>query len=450
MKVHKYVCITASALLLFLSSFVVQAAIPRLTFTNTHAENIALYITKEVTCREVPMTAPAEDTFFFSLKLNHMAARELNYRLFRDGQEVYNYGGSLTTDKQEHQLPTAFITDQNGGFTLKATESAIFENLPPGTFYEITETPTEGYRQIEPKGGTPAVGTLTEEGASVIFRNLYERDITEESDSVILEIQKDIAFPYGYDEPQSPDFRFQVYIKGVPWSNKPFAITDEKNGRIVAYGETDENGFFSMKGGCAARFEEIPVDTDYEVREENVDGWRKVVESHTIGATVSPVTTVNFTNTETSFVVTKQMTDSSAVKIPFLFKLNKGSDPWAGAEYYLYKKSGVLLDTKKHKTNTEGKFFLFPGQAAIFTGAGIGTVYSVMESPETGYYMTVPTNSSGYLNKVVSDSIEVLPFVNHYEFSLPVTGGRGVVFYLLFSMTGIIILTYVVQKRRFD
>lgn len=448
MKVYRYVCMTAAILMLFLSSKAVNAATPRLTFTNTRAENISLYITKEVTCKDPQMTAPTEDSFLFYLKLNQTAAKEREYHLFRNGQELFNYGGILTAVKQEGQLPTAFVTDQNGGFSLRGGETACFEDLTSGTSYEISESPTEDYLQTEPRGGTAAIGTITAEGASVTFHNLYVVSPPKESESTILEIRKDIVFPYGYELPQTPEFAFHVQIKGVSWSNKPFTILDEKSERVLFSGFTDDSGCFAMKGGCFARFEEVPADADYEVTEESVSGWRKIAESNTRGATVTPVTTISFTNTETSFVVTKQMSDSSTVKIPFLFKLRKDGKPWADAEYYLYKKSGIQIDAEKHTTNAEGKFFLFPEQAAVFTGADAGTVYSVTELVQSGYTLTVPVGSPGYLNKIVSDSVEVLPFVNHYEFSLPITGGKGVMFHLVSGITGIAILLFLFSKKR--
>lgn len=448
MKAHRYVQIAAVILLVLFFSMTAKAATPRLTFTNTHAENIALYVTKTVTCKNPQMTAPAEDSFLFRLKLNQTAAEEREYHLFRDGQELFNYGGSLTNIRQEGQLPTPFLTDRNGCFSLKGAEAACFDDLSPGTSYEISESPAKDYQQLEPKGGTSAIGTVTEEGASVTFHNCYMVSPPEDAASTILEIRKDILFPYGYELPQTPEFRYHVRIKGVSWSNKPFTILDEKNEKVLFSGVTDDFGYFSMKGGLLARFEEIPADADYEITEESASGWKKIAEDNSLGATITPVTNVCFTNSETAFVVTKQMSDSSTVKIPFLFKLKKDDYPWAGAEYYLYQTSGRQLDAEKHTTNSKGEFFLFPNQAAVFTGAASGTVYSVTEPAEPGYTLTVPASGAGYFNKTVTDSVEILPFVNHYEFSLPVTGGTGVTPYLISVITGIAVLTFWFSKKR--
>lgn len=414
---QKIVWLTVTVLLTLMFSMVINAANPRITFTNARSEGTALYISKKVTCSEPGVPISTKDPFFFHLKLDGTIAGELEYRLFQNGTEVFNYNGVLTTQKQENQIPVPFLTDRNGGFTLKAEESACFEDMKAGVFYEISETPASNYTQIEPIGGTAAIGTLTAEGESVIFHNLYSPSLPEETDSTVLEIKKDIAIPYGYELPQTPDFTFHVKIKDKNWSGKPFTIMDTKSQKVVTSGITDDNGCFSMKGGCTARLEGIPAGADYEIAETDTEGWRSVSSTNTQGETVSPVTAVRFTNAEASFVVTKQMSNSAKTEDSFLFELKKNEEVWADAEYYLYKTSGSLLDTEKHKTDAAGKFSLYPEQAAVFTGVLPGTVYSVKEDTTPGYSQTLPENG-GYFDKTVSDSVEILPFVNHYEASL--------------------------------
>lgn len=223
-KFRKYLCAASAVLAILLSCITADAAGPRITFTNKRTESTAFYVTKKVTCRNPGMKAPSEDSFLFYLRLNGMPASAQEYHLFKNGLEVFHYSGIQTTEKQENQVLIPFLTDENGAFHLKADETAEFENLTPNTFYEVAESPASHYTQTEPKGGMNAVGTLTEEGASVIFHNLYAPPFPGETDSAVLEIQKDIAFPYGYELPQTPDFTFQVLINGKVWVKNPLLL----------------------------------------------------------------------------------------------------------------------------------------------------------------------------------------------------------------------------------
>lgn len=404
---QKIIGTAAAALLILMPSFTAKAETPRITFTNSPIQGTALYVTKKVICRDEGIRIPSEDSFLFRLKLNGAAVKNLEYHLYRDGTEVFNL---------ENKLPVPFFTDRNGYFALKAEETACFRDMEAGVYYEISESPVSNYTQTEPKGNTASVGTLTKEGASVTFQNLYAPPLPEQSDYTSIEIQKDIAFPYGYELPQTPDFSFRVKIKEKDWCRKPVTILENQSKKIVSSGLTDDKGCFLMKGGCTARLEGIPTGADYEITETDTDGWRKVSNANTKGETTSPVTSVHFTNTEASFVVSKQMDDFSKNNTSFPFELKKSGGAWADAEYYLYNRSGTLLDREKHKTDALGKFSLHSEQSAVFIGAVPGTDYSVMELPVFEYIPVIPQNG-GYSDKTVSDSIEILPFVNHYELS---------------------------------
>lgn len=412
----KYLCIFCVMIFLFFLPDTLNAETARITFTNKRTENTSLYISKTVDSAVSGIDAPQDEAFSFSLRLDNSIAKEMSYRLFgNSGQEIYNYNGTLTTQKDEAMIATPFKTDRNGVFQLKGGQTACFENIKAGVFYEVSEEQREDYLQIEPAGGGSAVGNMIPNGNAVTFHNRYIPKLPGENEQTILEIQKNIAFPPEYNPPESPDFLFTVTIRGKAWGNETYAVLDADSEEILSHGTTDANGCFSIKGGQKARFENIPSDSDYKITEKETEGWKQISCFGDKGATVFPLTYASFTNTEASFVITKELDKPTVTETPFLFELKKEGLPWQEAEYYLYETSGIQADEEVHRTDLNGFFSLFPGQAAVFVRIPSGTAYSVSEKTASDYTQTVPPDAQGYTNKIVTDSIEILPFINHAE-----------------------------------
>lgn len=403
--------------------------IARAVFENVRNETPDLYVTKTVAGGAEGAEAPSDDRFTFTLKLDGKKAAEQEYQVFdRSGSEIFRYDSGESPEEKPGKLP--FQTDRNGDFTLKDGQTAKFVYVGSGVSYEVTEHPLEGYSQTSPAGGVPAVGVVTDKGTAAEFVNRRTPGGGEEGKTTRLEIQKAISFPSGYEAPKSPDFSFLIKIGGKPYAGEPYTVSDAATGKTLREGSTDAKGCFLLKGGETAVFSEVPTNRDYEVVEQNKEGWRTVGEGTLSGATKSPLMLLTYTNVSASFAVTKKLEDDSKPDKDFTFLLTDGSRRvWAGASYLLYdtygkqlpavKEDGTpLLDSQGEPvflsgvTDANGQFTLKPGQAAVFTGVAPGTVYNVSEIGDPAYTQIVPNTAEGYKDKVVSDAVEVLPFVN--------------------------------------
>lgn len=374
---------------------------PRVVFENEPNDTPDLYITKHVKNGAEGYDAPADKKFSFILKLDGQPANRVEYRVFNaNGDEVFNL------------LNLPFKTDRSGGFSLTAEQTAMFEYVGYGVSYEVSEVPDEDFQQIQPAGGSAAVGTVMPGGSLVEFTNLYLPEGKQETTD--FRIRKSVSFPEGYEAPESPDFCFQVTLDGKLYTQEIYEIQDTKTGQKLSEGITDDEGKLFLKGGQTALFRQVPVDVDYSVKEEPTEGWRITGEAVKEGSTKAPATIVNFNNSNASFAVSKQMEDGSKPDIDFTFLLTRADrSVWADASYYLYESTGgMLIDDTIQKTSADGTFALKAGQTAVFTGADPGTIYNVSEVADPNYIQVLPNEPEGYRDKIVTDAVEVLPFIN--------------------------------------
>lgn len=404
---------------------VVNAAdndIPRVVFENEENSTPDLYISKKVESAEgyeIP-----DLSFSFTLKLDGELTNRLEYQVFdENGNEVFNYSDGI-------KVP--FTTDRNGVFSLKDGQTAKFEYVGSGVSYEITESETENFRQTEPSGGLSAIGTVTDKGASVIFKNRYIPE--DDSKTANLVITKTVSFPDGYEMPETPDFTFTLTVNGKVYADEKYTISSVESGLEIGSGKTDKNGQFTLKGNTFATFTEISTNVDYTVTEISTPGWRTTGSTKLSGSIQSPVTYADFNNVSASFAVTKTMSDNSKPDTDFTFELS-GDNIEFPASYYLYTTKGERVkdengnELELQKTDNNGKFKLKAGQTAIFIGIKTDTVYSVKEEAKAQYIQILPSSSDGYQNKKISDTVEVLPFINKsdvdYIYVLPELGSIG-------------------------
>lgn len=393
--------------------------IPNVTFTNKENTTPDLNVVKYVESLDPAYPAPADAEFTFVVKI--------------DGELYKNQEYELYPANAPGKAPELHRTDWNGRFTLKAGERARFVYLGAGKHYEVYEEALpDHFVQIIPAAGTSVTGTIPPAGAQAAFTNQYQPpeeppgpDPKPETTKLL--VSKRIAFPNGYTPPQSPEFRFRVSIDGKPYGDEPYEIVSLTTGLPLGSGVTaglstseeaasGEPGEFTLKAGEQAVFTGIPVDVDYKVEELLEEGWWSVnnVTSQE-GATKAPAVTVDFTNANTSFSVTKQLEDNSKPDKEFTFTLMKGDrSHWTGVSYYLYSTKGEKLSDVQY-TNENGQFVLKPGQAAVFFGIEPGTLYHVSEQKDPEYSQLTPIDPAGYTDKVVQKNVEVLPFVNRKD-----------------------------------
>lgn len=407
--------------------------VPRATFTNAENDAPDLYVTKHVVSAAEGYDIP-DISFAFVLKLGGKLAGNTEYRLYsKAGEELFHMSGS-------NKIP--WKTDRNGTFSLKAGQTAKFEYVGSGISYEVRELSlSEGFTQLAPGGGLPAVGTIPPKGTRVEFTNQY-LPTGEEEKTTSLVVRKSVSFPEGFAAPETPDFTFQLTLDGKKYSGETYTIRDTDTGDILGTGVTGtgtEEGCFTLKGGQSAVFAQIPTGVDYRVEELETPasaGWRVTGSSVQEGATISPETQAAFHNASASFAVTKRLEDNSQPDVGFTFLLTKADrSVWAGAQYLLYGPEGKPVESAgggtqpgesagdgaqtgadagngAYVTDAAGQFVLKPGQTAVFLGIEPGTVYNVSEKGRPDYIQVLPNSPEGYTDKAVSDAVEVLPFIN--------------------------------------
>ena len=414
---HKIVVLFVAFCLLGSALAVNAAEEPaRATFTNARNDRPDLYVTKQVESAEPQYPAPKDAVFSFVLKLDQKVASNVSYRVFEEsGAEVYNYQEGPSTESKPNKLP--FRTSRSGDFTLQAGWTALFEYVGAGKAYEITEQEQEGFLQVSPAQGTSAVGTIPSEGTRVTFTNLYLPKT--QGRTTDLTVTKSIAFPEGYAYPEEVSFGYTLKVNGTAYGNESYQIREDASREIIGEGQTDGEGHFTLAAGCTAIFEEVPAGVDYAITEEKQEGWRVVGDATQEGATQAPVTAIRYTNAIASFGVKKTVTQGEAGEDPFSFLLLKeDKKAFAGARYFLYDAQGNRVGEEVYETDEKGNFTLHAGQTALFIGIEPGTAYHVSETAQAGYIQKVPENAQGYENKIVADTVEVLPFEN-----TPVEGG---------------------------
>lgn len=385
---------------------------PRITFENVKNTNPDLYISKQVENADDRYEMP-DTRFTFTLKLNGSLAEKLKYQVFDEsGKEVFKYKDGESTEDKSGKLQ--FTTTRSGDFTLLGGQTARFEYVGQGVQYEVVEKEVDGWTQISPVAGTSIKGTVAPTGSSAVFTNLYEPVIAGQ-DTADLKIVKNVSYPDGYELPENASFGFVLKIGGKAYADQPYTVIDNRSGQTVNAGKTDENGRFVLPQNSTAMFVAIAAESDYEITEEETDGWRTVGKVVQKGAVKAPLTTVHYTNAKASFVVSKSLTDGTSEDNFTFTLLNNKNNVWSGAQYYLYGSDGKLLTKDLQQTGSDGKFQLKAGQSAMFIGMPAGTVYRVKEDAQIGYVQKIPVSAEGYTNMAVTDSVEKLTFVNELK-----------------------------------
>lgn len=382
---------------------------PRVTFENVKNTNPDLYISKEAENADDRYEMP-DTRFTFTLKLNGELAKEREYRVYDEaGKEVFKYQDGESTDDKGGKL--RFTTTRSGNFTLLGGQTARFEYVGSGTQYEVAESETDGWTQIRPAAGTSLRGTVAPTGSSAEFTNLYEPTVPGQ-DTAELKIVKNVSYPNGYELPESASFGFVLKIGGEAYANQTYTVMDNSSEEAVSTGQTDAEGRFVLPQNTTAVFAEVAADSDYEITEEETEGWRTVGERVRKGAVKAPFTSVRYTNTQASFVVSKSLMEGTSEDDFTFTLLNNKNNVWNEAQYYLYGSDGKLLSADRKQTGTDGRFQLKAGQAAVFVGIPAGTVYQVKEEPQAGYVQRIPVSEEGYTDMAVTDSVEELTFMN--------------------------------------
>lgn len=237
-----------------------------------------------------------------------------------------------------------------GKFILKHGQSAVFENIPVGVTYSVTETPHPDYTMT----GTGHRGNITEGGSTAVFVNTYA------------------PAPLGS----------LTVVKEVKGNGadllKEFIFT------IVINGKTET---FVLKHGESKTFPDLPVGTQYTVTETDytADGYVASVKTYTGTFTGEEALLLPFVNVYDSQpedktgrleIEKKVIGDNADPNKVFTFKVTFSD----GGTYWYRIDSGI-----PQQLQSGGTLALRHTQKALFEGIPAGVSYTVQEIDPAGY-----------------------------------------------------------------
>ena len=230
--------------------------ITRYPFTITGEETEPVVVTAYNVRKQGPLTIEktVRNADGFPLTEEQMQQEFTFVVTFSDGG-TYSYridGG------EPQQLPSG------GTLVLKHGQKAVFEGLPMGVTYRVTEQPVPGYT-VSASGHT---GTITEAGSTARFVNTYAPEIPGS-----LEISKELKNADGTElteEQKQKEFAFVVtFSDGGTYE---YTIDGGEPQQLQS------GGTLVLKAGQTAVFENLPNGITYAVREIDAAGYLPAVE----------------------------------------------------------------------------------------------------------------------------------------------------------------------------
>ena len=287
---------------------------------------------------------------------------------------VQNADGSPLTEAQEQELFEFTVTFSDGGtyeyridggalqrmtsggkIYLKHGETTVFENIPAGVLYNVTETPKGGY--ITSSSGHR--GNITEEGCVAAFVNTYDP----------------AALPTG-----SLTVSKEVIGEGAD-PGKEFTFTAVIDGQEIS---------FPLKHGETYTFPDLPIGTEYTITETEYteDGYIAGVKTYTGQITDEEELLLPFVNfyddnpdepdkPAGSLEITKEVVgENPDPNQEFTFEVT-----FSDGGTYSYRIDGG----EPRQIASGGTITLKAGQTAAIEGLPHGVEYTVKEIDSAGY-----------------------------------------------------------------
>ena len=237
---------------------------------------------------------------------------------------------------------------------LYSGQTAVFDKIPVGVHYNVTETEVEGY--ISKSTGNQ--GNITQDESVASFVNRY---ITEKCGS--LTVSKEVI---GEGADLNKEFRFTATFDGVS--------------------ET-----FTLKHGESKTFNNLPLGTEYTITEEALaDGYSATVEEYTGRIVSSEVVSLPFVN----IYKTEPKDEFGSLTIN---KTVTGENADPNKEFTF---TVVFSGENAPKGET---FKLKAGETRIFENISNGVTYTVTETDNAGYHPVTDTAQGTIVGNYVSE-----------------------------------------------
>lgn len=327
------------------------------------------------------------------------------------------------------EAETVFSSDETGAadvsFELKDKESVIFEGLPAGSKYQITEDGnsyaasyelTDFVNAVQQKQNNDEVNKSLSTGTEIV-------DADENAVVTFINTGK---------EPDVPKTKTtKIRIKKVWNDNKsktrPAAITvyllqDENIIKNITL--NNDNEWQSDFDGLDVFQEDGTTEYKYSVQEEKIDGYTSEITESTVEENGENIKLFTVTNTAVStgaIKVTKAVEGEKAETdkaFKFNITLQKDGQPVTGV-YNLDSKAGTKTGTIAFDENGKASFELKHNESIVISGLPIGASYEIAENP----YKYYTASDEGKYSGVIPEGTAEVNVVNMHKemYSISVT-----------------------------
>lgn len=319
------------------------------------------------------------------------------------------------------EAETVFSSDETGAadvsFELKDKESIIFEGLPVGSKYQITEDGnsyaasyelTDFVNAVQQKQNNDEVNKSLSTGTEIV-------DADENAVVTFINTGK---------EPDAPETKTtKIRIKKV-WNDnesktRPAAITiylmqDENIIKNITL--NNDNGWQADFDGLDVFQEDGTTEYKYSVQEEKIDGYTSDITESTVDENGENIKLFTVTNTAIStgaIKVTKAVEGEKAETdkaFKFNITLQKDGHPVTGV-YNLDSKAGTKTGTIALDENGKASFELKHNESIVISGLPIGASYEIAENP----YKYYTASDEGKYSGVIPDGTAEVNVVNTHK-----------------------------------
>lgn len=316
---------------------------------------------------------------------------------------------------------TAFSSDETGiadvSFELKDKESAIFEGLPVGSRYQITEDRNNYAASYELTDFVNAV--QQKQNNDEVNKSLSTRtEIVDADENAI------VTFINTGKEPEIPEAKTtKIRIKKV-WNDnesktRPAAITvylmqDENIIKNITL--NNDNGWQADFDGLDVFQEDGTTEYKYSVQEEKIDGYTSEITESTVKENGESIKLFTITNTAVStgaIKVTKTVEGENAETdkaFKFNITIQKDGQPVTGV-YNLDSKSGTRTGTIAFDENGKASFELKHNESIVISGLPIGASYEIAEN----LYKYYTASDEGKYSGVIPEGTAEVNVVNTHK-----------------------------------
>ena len=318
------------------------------------------------------------------------------------------------------EAETVFSSDETGAadvsFELKDKESIIFEGLPVGSKYQITEDGNSYAASYELTDFVNAV--QQKQNNDEVNKSLSTgTEIVDADDNAVVAFKNT-----GKETPKETDKVINVHIEKV-WNDnndatgmRPDDITVQltQDGDVVATAVLDNDTNWQADFTDLDKYAEDGVtEYEYAVNEIDTSGYKSEITHSENGNTKSFTITntlIDIGNLKVSKTVNGNGADLTQ-EFPFTVTLLKDGQPIQGT-YLLDSKNGTKTGTVVFDESGKSSFNLKNGESIFIKDIPAGAEYTVVEDVATGYTEAHGGKYTGTIKKGDTQSVNV---VNTYN-----------------------------------